>query len=255
MILASDIFTSIESLLDDNNSGRYSRVDDLCPAVNMAVRHLVQIFMTLFEQKKFAPESLRELVRVSILPVTGTGNIKKANLTLANLNILTIFGVEPDPGLVDNFTTFAPDATIEFTDYAYADADLIETRHKFADRLTLEEWNEKSEDPFSAGSLISVPSTFARAAYLGPGRYFNATDDFILIRPSSLFVNNYVAIWYLVNPVTVIDGTSQIEFPLSLFNFVVDKSINYLSRQQSPDSKIGPITDKDVTQLVSLIIS
>ena len=255
MILASDIFTSIRSTLDDDNSGRYSETDDLAPVVNSAIRYLVQVFNLAFEQKKFAPESLRELVRVKILPVTGTGNIKKVNITLGELNFWSIFGIEPDPGLVDNFTTFAPDATIEFTDYAYADADLIETRHKFADRLTLEEWNEKSEDPFSAGSLISVPSTFARAAYLGPGRYFNATDDFILIRPASLFINNYVAIWHLVNPTVVVDGTSQIEFPQSLFNLVVDKSINYLSRQQGPESKIGPITDKDVTQILSLITS
>lgn len=253
MILASDIFTSIESLLDDNNSGRYSRVDDLCPAVNMAVRYLVQIFMTLFEQKKFAPESLRELVRVSILPVTGTGNIKKANLTLANLNILTIFGVEPDPGLVDNFTTFAPDATIEFNSYMYADPDLIETRHKFADRLTLEEWQDASEDPFSSGTLMSIPADFARAAYIGPGRYFNNSEDFIMIRPSSLFTNDYIALWYLINPTSIVAETDYVALPDSLYNLIVEKALNFLSLQQDPSSKLGPITKQEIEQVISLM--
>lgn len=247
MILASDVFTAIRAHLDDDNSGRYTEVDDFAPIVNSTIRYLIAIFNVAFEQKKAAPESLRELVRVAILPVTGAGNIKKANITAGGLNIWTIFGVEPDPS-INSYTTPAPGTTA-------APEVFVETRNKLADRLTLEQWNESDEDPFSAGTLQSIPGTFVRAAYLGPGRYFGAAEDYILIKPASVFTDDFVGIWYLINPTKVTSGVSQIAFPESMFNFVVDKSLNYLSRQQGPDSKLGPITKQEVEQLVSLINS
>lgn len=242
MILASDIFDAIRTHLDDDSSGRYSESDDLAPVVNAAIRYLISVFNAAFEQKKFAPENLRELVRVEILPVTGSGNVKKVNLTDGNLlDVWTIFGIEPSPEFADSTTTTEPGVHYE-------------TRNKFADRLTLEQWNESSEDPFSAGSLQNIPSTFKRAAYMGPGRYYGPTDDYILIKPSSLFTEDFVGIWYLVNPSKVTDGVSEVEFPQSLFNLIVDKSLNYLSRQHSPEDKLGTITEKDVMQLISLMV-
>ena len=241
MILASDVFTAIRAHLDDDNSGRYNEVSDLCPVVNAAVKYLVSVFNAAFEQKKFAPENLRELVRVEVVPVTGSGNVKKANITDAGLNVWTIWGVEPSPLYADSTTTEEPD--IEY-----------ETSNKFADRLTLEQWNDSSEDPFSSGSLQSMPTTFKRAAYMGPGRYFGSADSYILIRPSSVFTNDFVGIWYLTNPTNITSNASHIEFPDSLFNVIVDKSLSYISRQHSPESKLGTITERDVIQIISLMV-
>ncbi len=240
-ILASDVFAQIRSQLDDDNSGRYDETDDLVPAVNAAIKYLVQVLNVAMEQKKFAPESLRELIRVGIVPVTGSGNIKRANITAASLDIWSVLGVEPSPVVEEaTSTTVAPD-------------DYFETRNRFADRLTLEEWNMQSSDPFSAGSLQSIPTVFLKAAYLGPMKVFDAVNQYILIRPSAAFTNGYVGIWYLKNPDDVATGASVIEFPDSLFTVLVDKALSYISRQHNPEDRLGVITEKEVLQIVSLI--
>jgi hypothetical protein len=240
-ILASDVFAQIRAQLDDDFSDRYKEASDLVPAVNAAVRYLVQVLNVAFEQKKLAPEALRELIRVDIVPVTGSGNVRKANITAAALSIWTILGVEPSPVVhEDTSTTVAPE-------------DYWEVRNKLADRLTLEEWQEQSEDPFSAGSLQSIPSVFARAAYVGPGRYFDAVNDYIMIRPGSLFIQEFAGIWYLQNPTVITAGTDSVEFPQSVFNMLVDKSLNYISRQHGPEDKLGAVTEKEVIQVISLI--
>lgn len=249
MIAAADLFTAIRSQLDDDNSGRYTdntAAADLPSAVNAAIRYLITVFNVAFEQKKAAPESLRELLRIKIIPVTGSGNVKKADVTDTSDDIWTIVGVEVDPEVLDMdtfSTTPAPDI-------------FITSASKFAKRLTIEQWSESSVDPFSRGSIQTIPSEFVRTAYLGPGRYMGNNDIYIFIRPSIAFVNsNNIALWYLDNPSEVTSSSSDVEFPMSMFNFIVDKALNYISRQQGPESKLGPVTDKDVTQLISLINS
>lgn len=236
-ILASELFTSVRAILDDDNSGRYSEADDLTPFVNMAVNYLIIIFNAAFEQKKIYPESLRELLRTSIVNVTGTGSTKRADVTSLMATLWTICGVDPDPEV-----SGSPEV-------------LAETRNRWATRMTLEAWNDASSDPFSASSIQTVPVDFIRPGYLGPARYSSDTVYHILIRPASVFGTSKVAIWYLKNPTLVTGGASSVEFPRSLFNFLVEKTLNYLSRQHSPDSKYNQVTEKEITQLVTLINS
>jgi hypothetical protein len=234
-VLASDIFTTVRAVLDDDNSGRYSEIDDLTPFLNLAVNYLVMVFNASFEQKKLSPESLRELLSTSIVTVTGIGTTKKADVTSLMSNLWTICGVDPDPTV-----TGSPSV-------------LSETKNRWATRMTLESWNDASEDPFSASTLQTIPTDFVRSGYLGPAKYFGDTVYHILVRPSSVFVSDKVAIWYLKNPTKVTSGTSAIEFPQSVFNLLVDKTLYFLSRQHSPDSKYLTVTDKDITQLINLI--
>jgi len=234
-ILASDIFTTVRAMLDDDNSGRYSEASDLTPFVNSAINHLVMVCNAAFEQKKLSPESLRELTKTAIITTTGVGSTKQAVVTSIMSELWTILGIEPDPEI-----TTGPDR-------------LVATRNKLATRMTLEAWNDAGSDPFSASTLQSVPADFLRPGYLGPGHYTSDTDYQVLIRPASLFAANKVAVWYLKNPTKVTSGASSIEFPQSVFNLLVEKTLNYLSRQHSPDSKYNAITDKEIMQLITLI--
>jgi hypothetical protein len=234
-ILASDVFTAVKAILDDDNSGRYSEADDLTPFLNSAINYMVIVLNAAFEQKKASPESLRELTKTAIVTTTGSGSTKKANVTSIMTGLWTIFGIEPDPEI-----TTGPDT-------------LSMTRNRWATRMTLEAWNDAASDPFSASSLQSMPADFIRPGYLGPGHYFSDTDYHILIRPASVFTADKVAVWYLKNPTKVTGGASTIEFPQSVYNFLVEKTLNYLSRQHSPDSKYLAVTDKEITQLVNLI--
>jgi hypothetical protein len=193
----------------------------------------VAVFNSAFEQKKISPESLRDLSVNKILAVTGTST-KKADLSSIT-DLWTVYGVEPDPS--------------ESADL------LVESRNRFATRMTLENWNDALADPFSAGTGVSILSDFVRPGYLGPGQYFGDGKLYIMIRPASCFTADKVAIWYLKNPTKVTVNTSQIEFPTSLHSLLVDKTLNAISIQHGPESLYGKITEKEVNQLLQLMLS
>lgn len=234
-IPASEVFTSVRAILDDDNSGRYSEADDLTPFVNLAINYIIIVFNAAFEKKKIHPESFRELLRTAVVNTTGTGTTKKADVTSLMSTLWTICGVDPDPTVGGS-----PEV-------------LVETVNRWATRMTLEAWNDASSDPFSASTIQTIPAEFIRPGYIGPARYFSDTDYHILIRSASVFVANKVVVWYLKNPALVTGGASNIEFPRSMYNFLVEKTLNYLSRQHSPDSKYIQVTEKEIAQLVNLI--
>jgi hypothetical protein len=239
MILVSDVFNSVRSLLDDDNSLRYDEQKDLVPALNRAIRRTVTIFNTALEQKKVSSESLRDLSSSIILPVVGTST-KKCDLS-SIIDLWSILAVEPDP-------IISGGAGYEV---------LSETRNRFAARLTLEQWNDSLSDPFSPGTGVSILADFVRAGYLGPGQYFGDGKLYLMIRPASAFTANFVGIYYLKNPTTITTSvlTPNIELPISLHNLLVDQTLNALSLQQGPESKYGSVTDKEVSTLVSLMLS
>lgn len=247
MILASEIFTAVRAHLDDDNSGRYTVTNDLAPAINAAIKYLIAVFNAGFEQKKISPESLRELVRLDVVDVSGTGNTLRADVTSVCTDLWTILGVELSAqGLV---TTTIVEEDVHFYPY-----DFEGLKGKFAKRLTLEEWEERSEDPFSPGTVQSIPSIFMRPAYLGPGKYYNDGKDYIFIRPASMVVDN-IGIWYLKNPTVVTGLASEIEFPQSLFQLLVDKTLGYISLQHGSESKYGQNVEKDLMQLIQVMNS
>jgi hypothetical protein len=235
MITASNIFSDVRSFLDDDNSGRYGEQTDLVPALNKAVGYLVTVFNSAFEAKKLSPEVLRDLSVTKVLPVTGT-TTKKCDLSSIT-DLWTVLSVSPDPTVTGSPETFS------------------DTKHLSASRLTLEQWDNSSVDPFSPGSGVSIAADFVRAAYIGPGQYLGDGKSYLMMRPGSVFTADKVAIFYLKNPSRVATGASIIELPQSIYNLLVDKTINYLSLQHGPDSVYNKVTDKEVSQLVSLMIS
>jgi len=233
MIVASTIFTSIRSFLDDDNSDRYKEATDLVPAVNAAINWIVSVFNAGFDAKKISPESLKDLIKILIVSTTDATNSVKADITSIANNLWTILGVDPDPS--ESAGTY------------------IDSKERFAKRMTIEEWGEGIEDPFSSGTMVAIPIAFRKAAYLTPGRYLDANNLILFIRPKSVVSSGKIAVWYLTNPTTVTSSSSNIELPASLSNLIVQKSLEYMSFQHGPESKLGSVTDKDIVQLVSLL--
>lgn len=236
MITASDIFNRVKSLLDDDDSGRYTEADDFVPALNAAVEYLTMVFNAGFEQKKIFPEILSELSRTAILAIEGTGTTRRIDITTLHPSIWTIFGVDPNPSVGGS-----PEV-------------LVESRDRWAAKLTLEEWNDKSEDPFSPGTSQVIPGTFVKTAYIGPGRYIDSTHVHLFIRPGYAIDDAAkAAIWYLAHPETVTSGSSTLSFPTTIINFLVQKTMYYMAYQHGPESKYLPVTEKELMGLISLI--
>jgi hypothetical protein len=242
-ILASDIFISVRSFLDDDNSGRYSETLDLVPAINRAVGYLVAVFNTAFDAKKITPESLRELVTTKVLAATGIST-KKIDLSTIT-DLWTILAVAPSPS-VTVVTPTPPAVPYDI---------LADTSIRFAKRMTLEEWQDSQADPFSAGTGISIVSDLVKPGYIGPGIYSADTKPYILVRPASIFTTDKAAIFYLKNPTAVVSGSTSIEFPRSLFTLLTEKTLSFISHQHGPESAYPKVTNQEVTNLVSLILS
>jgi hypothetical protein len=236
-ITALSVFTQVRALLDDDNSGRYSEANDLVPAVNAAIDFIVSVFNASFEQTKIAPESLSELSTVLLCDITIQGSTVKACLSdieeYDRNDIWTIIGIEPNPSMDEGA--------------------LVESRNRFTNRLSLEQWNDMQQDPFAAGTSTSIPSVFTRAASVGPGKFLGDGKDYIFIRPSSVVsTGDKVAIYIIKSPTEVVDNTSTIEFPRSLQNLLVQKTLQYMSYQHG-DEKYFSYTDKDILNLVNLM--
>lgn len=238
-ILASSIFSQVRSLLDDDNSGRYTESNDLVPAVNSAIDWMVLLFTAAFESKRLSMESLSELVTTLLKTVTMETNSVKLSLDSDRDDMWTIIGVDPKP-----------------TDDGQPTPNIKDSVNKWATKLTLAEWNDSQEDPFIAGTMQTIPDDFQRIGYIGPGRFFGDEIEYIIMRPASYFsTGDKVAIWYLKNPDKVTAGTDTILFPRSVENLMVQKTLQYVSMQHGAQNPLGVITEKEITQLVNLMNS
>jgi len=246
-ITASTVFTAVQSLLDDDGSGRYTETYDLVPAINLAIQYLVTVFTAAFDSKRLQQEQLGELLKVLVFTPTFVGTAPNYTAARVNLtdhgtytrdNIWTIFGIEPNT----EHATGTPQ-------------DYVGGTGKWATKITLLEWNDSIDDPFAPGTLISIPSEFQKFSYIGPVVLDGDADDYILIRPGGAFntTNPKVAVWVLMNPTAITSGTSVVEFPMSLENLLIQKTLQYISMQHGAQAPLGAVTEKEIATLINLM--
>ena len=240
-VQASVLFGRVRSMLDDDNSDRYSESDDLIPALNSAISYVTTVFTAAFEQKQVQPEVLWELTEIWIINPSVTGNTAKVVLTYNSLvfkdAVWRIIGVDPNP----SHDAGSPEIFTEST-------------LRFAKRLTIEEWNYALEDPFMPGTLQSIPSDFARVCYIGPGNYSSNDIPQLLLRPGSVFSATAarVGVWVLLKHTTIAASSGEILFPVSVHSLIEQKMLNYIAYQHD-NPKYYQVTDKEVKELITLI--
>lgn len=243
MATVGDLSTRVRSFLDDDSasSERYGLTTDILPAMNSAISYLVAVFSAAFDSKQIKPEVLTNLIKTKVLTSAATGVVAKVDLSslMATGLVWRILGVEPNPAITEGVEE-EPD-TVDIS------------LGNMAGRLTLEEWNHAQENPFMRGSTASIPSIFNELAYTGPGRFFGDNKDYILLRPASIITNDKVALYYLESPTTLTASADTIQFPPTLHNLIVQKTIQYLSYQHSKDAKYFQITDKDIKEVIGLM--
>lgn len=245
MTQASVLFGRVRSMLDDDNSVRYTETDDLVPAINSAIGYIQTVYSAAFEQKQLQPFALSELTEPWIFTPTVFGNTAKVNLNssgvagaepIFNDKVWTIIGVDPNPS-INNAT---PDTFLFST-------------NRLAKRLTMEEWNYALEDPFTPG-YEDVPADFARACYVGPGLYGNTSDPYLMLRPASMFTESgdRVVVWVLLKHDTITAGTDSVKFPVTVHPLIEQKMLQYIT-YQNDDDRLFKITDKEVKELIQLM--
>lgn len=253
MILVSDLIQRISSALDAEGSDRYRFDRDYKHAINFAVEYLVSVFNFAFAQNKLTEENLRELVRTRIWQTSKYSRIY-FNPTDTGGEIWSIIRVSPEPVLDPQIT---PIVNTNTGNSIYV-PDVLFVRSEYsANRLTAEEWNAGTKNVFMAGNTeLNNPSFDKSYAYQNfivskPGNIpANSTPE-IEIRP--YLDNQLVAVTYLAYPNPITLETDQIMFPKSLTNFMVDKSLNFISLKQGDGTNLYTVTEREIAALVNLM--
>lgn len=251
MISVQTVVDRLKSVLDAEGSDRYTFNEDFKPAINSSVEWLQAVFNKAFADNKLTEENLKDLIRVSVFQTNIFSRVYLNQATLGT-SVWSILRVNPEP-------TVYPDGsplTVTNDNNSLYRPDLAFVKSKYsAKRLSLEKWDENSENIFEAGNTF-MSNKFKSYAYLN---FVNSSSSNYIpggaeieIRPE--IPKQYVAITYLKYPTPISSITDSIEFPESLINLVYGKAANFISIKQGDQTSLYSVTTRDVEMLVKLMI-
>jgi len=252
MIQTQTIVDRTLSLLDAEGSDRYLFDQDFKPAINSAVEWLVAVFNSAFAQNKLSEEDLRELVKVKIFQANNFSRVKfdpadvgESLWTVLSINTeVTVFPDNDPPPLPGDGTE-----SVYHPGYTYVDS------KESAKRLSIQEWDENSDNIFMAGNNV-MTTKLKKYAYLNFSDYsstsYGETGE-IEIRPD--VSAQFVGIRYLKYPNEVTVVTDTIEFPESITDLLVQKTANYISFKQGDGTNLYSVTDNDVQRLITFMVA
>lgn len=250
-IPVQSVVTLAAAALDAEGDDRYTFNEDYRPAINYAIEWLVQAFNQAFGDKKITPESLRELVKVKVWQANNFSRVS-FNPAIVGHDMWTLLAVYPDPKVYKSVgipALASPDKSVFMPALTHVSG-------KAAARLTLEEWNENEDNIFMPGNT-KLLGKLIKYAYLdfadySSSNYSNPVPFEIEVRPS--VSAKFVSIAYLKQPGTINVIGDQVEFPLSLRTMLLQKTLNYISFKQSDQTSLYVVTDRDISQLASMIM-
>lgn len=238
MILASDLQTDLDFLLDDENSERYSFANDHQPAINAAVRYIMSAFDQAFDRGVLAPTIFSELLYGLLFTPTSMPGVDAVKVALTNPlftgeRLWRLVGVDPAPVISGT------------TDYVMAGTRLA----KF---IPFIDSGGVNDDPFEPG-YTGVAADINMYSYT----HINTIDpdgtpaQYLVIRPAPVAAK--VGVIHLRTPAIVTTEESEVEFPYVLYQPVLMKAYQYIMIQGGPQAQAAwQISDKDVQELVSL---
>ena len=255
MISASDLNDKILAALDAEGSDRYDFDRDIVHSINYAIDWMVSLFNAAFGANKLSEENLRELVKIRTFQTSQYSRIHIDEDSVTGLchGVWTILGVYPEPVTVPNLpaSTLTPAYNSKLVQgYRY-----VSSRFS-AKRLTIEEWNINTDNPFVSGNnVFSSTSSLRSYAYLNYGDYLGSqcSNGVMEIEIKPYLVNKYVAIAYLKRPdyITVIQN--DVEFPSVLTNMIVDAALRWIAFKQGDSTSLWKISENDISTLTGLM--
>lgn len=250
-ILVQEIISRAQSALDAEGSDRYLFDQDYKPAINYAEEWITSAFNKGFAENKLSGEALRELVKIGIWQANNFSRIA-FDPTVMGHKLWTVLAIYPNPK-VTPFRAPIPGSVIAESKFI---PDLSYVSGKAStNRLTLEEWNENQDNVFMAGN-IALTGALVDYAYLdfadySSSTYTNPGTYELEIRPT--VSNKYVGLGYLKRPKLVTLQTDSIEFPDSLINIILEKTLNYIAYKQGDQTALYGITERDIQMLAQLL--
>lgn len=246
MIAVQAVIERLESVLDAEDSDRYTFERDFKPAINSSVEFLQAVFNKAFAEKKLSEEDLKELIKVSVFQ---TSQFSRINLDQIDDSIWSLMRINPEPTL----HPLNPALTVQLNpESSLWRQDLSYIKSKYACKLlSLEQWEENVDNIFEAGNARLLNS-FKSYGYLNFASYassaYEVPNPEIEIRPE--VINGFVGVTYLKYPTLITDVSDNIEFPKSLTNLVWEKAANIISYKQGDQTNLYSVTKEDINILV-----
>jgi hypothetical protein len=252
MISVQTIVTDIEATLDAEGSDRYTFDNDYKQAINQSVDWLVSVFNKAFADKKLTEENLQDLIRTVVYQTSLFSRVKLDSQSM-NASVWSLLKVNPEP------TVYPTNASINvlpnvFDSQFRGDVSYIKSRYS-AKRLTTEQWEDMHQNIFEAGN-DTLLNDFKQYAYLNYSNYSSTayTVDAPEIEVSPEIPNQFVGLTFLKYPTPISLITDDIEFPKTLTNLVVQKSLNFISFKQGDQTNLYSVSARDIQTLVQLMV-
>lgn len=251
-ILVQTIHNKILADLDAEGSDRYTFDQDTKIAINAAMEILITWFNNAFGEKKIAPESLRELVKVKVWQASQYSRLSFKSGDVGH-EFWTIFGVYPK--MKSNKGASASSTTNKAESKFRPDLSFLSSQ-KSAKRLSFEEWNQNTLNVFMPGNDI-LKGELQEFSYLDFADYNSSSYDTgsdkveIQIRPD--VTNELVALAYLKYPNQAINIGDSIEFPKSLTELITEIALYKISFKQGDSTNLYSVTSQNVNRLIALI--
>ena len=250
MISVQTVVSRMESVLDAESSDRYTFERDFKSAINSSVEWLQAVFNRAFADKKLTEEDLKELVKVAVFQ---TNQFSRFYLDHVDDSIWSVLRINPEPTLHPSGAVItslsSPEDSLWRNDLSYIKSSFS------AKRLSLEQWEEGSDNIFEAGNS-TILNSFKDYAYLNYVDYRSSNyvvpGPEIEIRPD--ISNSFVGITYLKYPTPVALVTDSIELPKSLINLVYEKALSFVSWKQGDQTNLYGVSEKDINTLVRLMM-
>lgn len=257
-ILASDIDKDLRAALDAEGSQRYDATLDIIPAINFAVRYLVAVINRALGQTKLSEESLRELVYTRIFQASTYDRIFfDSSPSVLGHEIWSLLGVYPKPTVIPS--TVVPTTLPNKEDSKYISNASFGTSKYSAKRLTAEQWNQKSGNPFMAGNTIT-PLTcpdLVSYAYRNHSNHQSSQYSVSVFREieiSPTVAGEFVAVEYLKTPDAVNALTDNIELPVSIRGLLTTQALNWITyKENNGEPPVFSISEQDVNKLLGVL--
>ena len=224
MISADNIKTSVAARLDALESEHYTDDNDYIPAINSAVKYIMDLVVTAFGNNKFSEEDFREIHYKRIFQTSEYSRVTFDSSTLGH-QVWTVTSVNPEPVMVPaspTITSTGVGESIYRNDVTYRDS------NKWATRLTDEEWERNRRNKYKPGNIVETCPDLIQYSYKAATNYKSTAyipivDQEVQIRPE--LNRQLVGIGYLAVPADVTDiSTGNLPFPISMQDLIVRRT-------------------------------
>lgn len=248
MILVSDIIARMESALDAEGYGHYTFDRDYRYAISYASEFVCSVLDRVLGKTRFIEERLSDLSYTGVWKTTDLSRFTFDEAVM-NQKLWAIVAIFITPTVTPTTEIVQSNKTIS----VYSPTHKYVKSYKSAWRVTKEEVSMNRNNPFAPGNEHTEDcEELKEYGYLSPVVYLGGGGDIKEIEITPAYANLTLAMQYIKYPDPVTSAAQQLEFPVSMFDMILNKSLNFISYKRG-DSNLQLVTEKDVQQLTNLL--